>query len=318
MKMTDERKRKIKRVAKQYILVTLGVIILDISFYFFMEPASIVTGGVFGLSIILEPLFNMAGEWFTASIFLYIVNITTLFLGLIFLGKDFFLKTMYGTLLSPTIVLLLELSCDPNFFYAGINDGNKELICLICGALLCGVGVGIAIHAGGSTGGMDVIQKIMSKYAKIPMSVSMYLSDGLIVLLAGFLLSKTVDGELVRSYTYMYQIENVVWGVLGVFIQGYIIDYICLNAKSRRTVYVITNNPDKIKDLIYSDVGRGLTLSDVRGGYTNDSKTMITCTMDKNEAYRVTEAITELDPHAFTFVTSCKQVSGEYDKKGLL
>ena len=314
---SDKRKRLLKHI-KQYTLVTLGVIILDISFYFFMEPASIVTGGVFGLSIILEPLFNLAGDWFTTSTFLYIVNIATLILGLICLGKDFFIKTIYGTLLSPTIVLLLELTCDPNFFYSGINDGNKEIICLICGAILCGIGVGIAIHAGGSTGGIDVIQKIMSKYIRIPMSVSMYLTDGLVVLLAGFLSSRVVDGELIRSYTYMYQIENVVWGVLGVVIQGYIIDYICLNAKSRRTVYVITTEPEPIKNLIFNEIGRGLTLSDVRGGYTNASKTMITCTMDKNEAYRVTEAITELDPDAFTFVTSCKQVSGEYDKRGLL
>ena len=314
---SDKRKRVLKHI-KQYTLVTLGVIILDISFYFFMEPASIVTGGVFGLSIILEPLFNLAGDWFTTSTFLYIVNIATLILGLICLGKDFFIKTIYGTLLSPTIVLLLELTCDPNFFYSGINDGNKEIICLICGAILCGIGVGIAIHAGGSTGGIDVIQKIMSKYIRIPMSVSMYLTDGLVVLLAGFLSSRVVDGELIRSYTYMYQIENVVWGVLGVVIQGYIIDYICLNAKSRRTVYVITTEPEPIKNLIFNEIGRGLTLSDVRGGYTNASKTMITCTMDKNEAYRVTEAITELDPDAFTFVTSCKQVSGEYDKRGLL
>ncbi len=316
--MTDEKKKRAIKLAKQYVLVTLGVIILDISFYFFMDPASIVTGGMFGLSIILEPLFDMAGDWFTVSTFLYIVNITTLILGLIFLGKDFFIKTIYGTLLTPTIVLVLERTCDPNFFYAGINDGNKELISLICGALLCGVGVGIAIHAGGSTGGMDVVQKIMSKYIKIPMSVSMYLTDGAIVLLAGFLLSNKTSGEMVRSYTYMYQIENVVWGVLGVVIQGYIIDYICLNARSRRTVYVITNHPDKIRDLIYQDIGRGVTLSDVRGGYTNDNKTMIICTMDKNEAYRVTESITELEPEAFTFVTSCKQVSGEYDKRGIL
>ena len=284
-----------------------------------MDPASIVTGGMFGLAIILEPLFDMCGDWFTASIFLYIANILTLLLGLFFLGKDFFMKTVYGTLLSPTIILLLEHTCDPNFFYMTINDGNKELISLICGALLCGIGVGLAIRSDGSTGGMDVVQKIMSKYCHIPMSVSMYLTDGLIVLLAGFLLSTNVEGfGVVREFTYHYQIENVIWGVAGVIIQGYIIDYLCLNARSRRTVYVITNKADEIKNLIYDSIGRGVTLSDVKGGYTNESKIMITCTMDKNEAYRMTEEISELDPSAFTFVTACKEVRGEYTKRGLL
>lgn len=310
-----EKKQKAKKKLKEYLGVTIGVIILSCAFYFFLEPTGIVTGGMLGVSILLEPVFDSIGSWFTASIFLYIINSITLILGLFCLGKDFFFKTVYGTLLSPTVVFILERCFDPNFFLNTISVGNEKLISLLCGAIFCGFGVGLAVKSNGSTGGMDVIQKIMSKYLKVPMSIAMYLTDWVVVILAGFLVT-SIGGDV--HYTLNYQIENVVWGSIGVLTQAAIIDYLCLSAKPRRTVYVVTNKQEEIKNLIYDNLKRGVTLVDVTGGYTNQERTMLICTMDKNEAYRITGKITECDPDAFTFVTSCKEVRGEYRKKGIL
>lgn len=311
-KVNNKKKLNFKKKIKEYLWVSLGVLILSLGFYFFLQPTGIVTGGMLGVSILLGPIFDNIGSWFTTSIFLYIVNSITLILGLIFLGKDFFLKTIYGTFLSPTIVFILEKLCDPNYFLKTISPGNEKIICLVCGAILVGFGVGIAVKHNGSTGGMDVIQKIMSKYLKVPMSITMYLTDWVVVLLAGFLvLSLTGNND----YTLNYQIENVVWGSIGVLTQAFIIDYLCLSAKVRRTVYIITNKEDEMKKLIYSNLNRGVTLTDVTGGYTNENRRMLICTMDKNEAYRITSLIAEVDPQSFTFVTSCKEVKGEYRKK---
>jgi len=307
-----------KKRLKQYLGVSIGVIILNISFYFFMDPAGIVTGGMLGVSIILHPIFESIGSWFTASTFLYIVNAATLLLGLIFLGKDFFLKTIYGTFLSPTILLILENTCDGSYFVNNITPGNEKIIAMICGSILCGIGVGIAIKSNGSTGGMDVVQKIMSKYLKVPMSAAMYVTDGVVVIFAGFVVTSFVNGAIIRDYTLNYQIENVVWGSIGVFIQGFIIDYICLSLKARRTVYVITTEPNLIKEYIYEKYDRGVTLSKVTGGYTNQEFTMVICTMDKNEAYRMTSEIREIEPSSFTFVTSCKEVRGQFSKRGII
>lgn len=308
----DLKKMKIKRKIEEYIGVSIGVIILSLGFYFFLEPTGVVTGGMLGVSILLGPVFDSIGSWFTTSVFLYIVNGITLVLGLIFLGKDFFLKTIYGTFLSPTIMFVLEQLCDPNYFLKTISPGNEKIICLVCGALLVGFGVGLAVKHNGSTGGMDVIQKIMSKYLKVPMSITMYLTDWIVVILSGFLVLNLVGNN---EYTLNYQIENVIWGSIGVLTQAFIIDYLCLSARPRRTVYVVTNKEEEIKNLIYSNLKRGVTLVDVTGGYTNEDRRMLICTMDKNEAYRITGLISELDPQAFTFVTSCKEVKGEYRKK---
>ncbi len=301
-----------KKKLKQYTLISLGVLILDIGFFFFMNTANIVTGGTMGLAILFTPIINKSWEWFTPSIFIYIIDTIALLLGLVFLGKEFFIKTIYATLLSPSILLLFETVFDENFFLNSISDpGTVKIVSLLCGALLTGVGVGIAIKNNGSTGGMDVFQKIMSKYMKVPMSVTMYFTDWVIVLLAGFIIRET-------GFTYIYQIENVVWGSIGVLIQAYIIDWICLSARSRRTVYVITDNPESIKELIYKELDRGVTFSKVTGAYTNIERTMVICTMDKNEAYRITSMISEFEPEAFTFVTSCKEVRGEYIKRGII
>ena len=254
----------------------------------------------------LAILLNL-GNWFTSSIFLYIANAICLILGLIFLGKDFFLKTVYASLIQPTILFIFERTMDPLFFYNTITDTNQGLICLICSSILTGIGIGIAVKYNGSTGGMDVIQKIISKYFKIPISQTMYVTDLIIVLIAGLSFNP-----------FSYNIERVVLGVLGVISVGFIVDTVALSLKPRRTMYVITKNPELIKDLIYKNLDRGVTFNKVIGGYTGDEQVMVICTMDKNESYRMTSIVALADPKAFTFVTSCKEVRGEYEKRGLL
>ncbi|MBQ7642080.1 MAG: YitT family protein [Acholeplasmatales bacterium] len=296
----------------QYLFITLGVIIVDIGFYFFLDPAKIVIGGTMGLSILITPYVQNALPWFTNSIFLFIINTFALICGLIFLGKDFFLKTIYATIISPAVIFVFEKIFDPTFFFFDIpiTEVEGKITALIVGVVLFGLGVGIALKNDGSTGGMDVFQKIISKYLHVPISISMYLTDWTIVFIAGFFNE--------AGFTYHYQLSSVLFAFIGVFIEAYIIDVICLSARSRRTLYVITNHPNEIKEFIYKELDRGVTFSNVTGAYSGENKTMVICTMDKNEAYRITSDIMKQDPDAFMFVTSCKEVRGEYDKRGLL
>ena len=308
-----EKKNKpdLKKWFIQYIWISVGVIFVTLGYYFFFDPAHIIAGGVTGLAIFLKPLWENS-SWFTSSIFLYGIEAICLLLGLIFIGKDFFLKTIYASLLYPSLVFILERINIPGdtplqmVIFNSISPENVKLICLFLGALLTGGGVGIALRNNGSTGGIDVIQKMISKYAKIPLSQTMYFTDWVIVLFAGL-----------KFTPFSYSIEYVVYGSIAVIVEGFIIDYIALSIKPRRTVYVISDNPQSIKDLIYSELDRGVTFSPVMGAYTNKERTMVICTMDKNEAYRIVGMISKVDPKAFTFVTSCKEVRGEYDKRGI-
>lgn len=310
IKENQDKKANIKKLckkkAKQYIWISLGVLLMTSGYFFFFKQSGIVAGGVTGLEIVLSPLFSNV-SWYESSYFLYVAEGICLILGFIFIGKEFFIKTVYAALLSPTIIFIFEKTGLPgDLFYANITDGNKLLISTVCGALLTGVGVGLAIRNNGSTGGMDVIQKIISKYAKIPISQTLIFTDWLVVIISGYVIGENI-----------YRIEYVVFGILALIAEGYIIDVLALSLKPRRTVYVISDKPQEIKDLIYEKLDRGVTFSPVMGAYTNTERTMVICTMDKNEAYRIVGMISDLDPKAFTFVTSCKEVRGEYDKRGI-
>lgn len=286
----------------EYLWISWGVIVLDIAFYFFLNPKNLVFGGMMGVATLLEPILLKVANWFTASIFLFIANGICLILGAILLGKDFFIKTIYATLLSPAFLLLLEQTCNKEFFTGRITTAGEYAIPVLVGGLLSGYGIGVAVKNNGSTGGMDVIQKCMSKYLHIPYSKTMYLTDWVIVILSG----------IVIKGGFYYDIEMVVYGSLGILLTSILVDKIVLNARSRRTAYIITSKPIEMRDMLYEKISRGVTFSKVEGGYTGEEKMMVICTMEKSEAYRLTEFIKEVDPDSFSFITSCKEVVGEY------
>ena len=298
------KKQVIKKI-KQFLCVALGVILLDIGFYFFMTPSKIIMGGMTGVSILLEPLYSKIGEWFTPSIFLFITNTIALIIGGILLGKDFFVKSVFSSLFSPFVVFIFEQTLDPNLFLQYVSPSGYYIISLICGAGLAGLGLGIALKSNGSTGGMDVIQKIMSKYMKVPYSITMYFTDWVIVFLSGF----TFIGG------FAFNIEIVVYGILGVLGVGMIIDAFLLKARSRRTIHIVTTKPEEIRDMLYREIDRGVTYVNAQGAYTGVTRTMVVCAMEKHEAYKIMDLIDPIDPEAFCYVTKTKEIIGKYDHK---
>lgn len=293
-----EKRKNIKKKLVQYLEIIVGVILLDLAYYFFLEPSKLVTGGVMGLAIMVEKYLP-----FSSSIFIYICNISLLILGLFMLGKEFFIKTCFASIFSPTVVLLLEHTCSPDAFLRGVNETNWYFISMLVAGAATAIGLGICFRANATTGGIDIVQKIMTKYLHIPYSKTMYFSDWLIILLSGFVIR---NGSV-------YGIEGVVYGGITVVLIGYIVDYIALNAKTRRTAYIITSKPSEMKAMIFDTTGRGVTECDVRGGYTGNNMIMLICTLEKTEAYKLQDKIHEVDKDAFTFMSQTKEVVGEYD-----
>ena len=286
-----------KKIFKQYLWITIGVILRDLAYFFFYLPTNLVTGGTMGIAIIIKDVIP-----FKTSIFLYIIDSILLIVGLIFLGKKFFYRTIYATLLSPTIILLFETYLNSNFFF---NDKVQTpyLVSAIAGGLLTAVGLGLCFRNSGTTGGMDVVQKILSKYFHIPYSYTMYLTDVVVIIVGGFFVTKGVK----------YDIEMVIYGILTVIGIGYVVDKIALNARNRRTAYIITTKYEEMKEFIYNTIDRGVTLCNVEGGYTGHGFKMIICTMDKREAYLLQELISKIDNSAFTFICETKEVVGNYE-----
>ncbi len=288
-----------KRKIKTFIGITIGVLLISIAYYFFLEPVNLVTGGVTGLMILFKPILP-----FEPSVLMYILNISLLIIGLFTLGKDFFLKTCYASVLSPTIILIFEKTLSSDLILKGVNEANWYFISAIVSCVLMAVGLGICFRLNATTGGMDVVQKMMTKYLHIPYSKTMYLTDMVIIFVSGF---------FIKSTNSIYGIEGVVFGILVVYGIGFIVDYIALDAKSRRTAYIITSKPKEMKDMIFTRTKRGVTECDVRGGYTNNDLVMLICTLDNQEAYKLKDYIHEIDKDAFTFMSQTKEVIGEYD-----
>ena len=216
-----------------------------------------------------------------------------------------FVKSVFSSLFSPLVVFIFERTVDPNLFLQYVSESGYYIISLICGAGLAGLGLGIALKNNGSTGGMDVIQKIMSKYMKVPYSITMYFTDWVIVFLSGF----TFAGA------FAFNIESVVYGILGVLGVGMIIDAFLLKARSRRTIHIVTTKPEKIRDMLYKEVDRGVTYVKAEGAYTGVTRTMVVCAMEKHEAYKIMDLIDPIDPEAFCYVTKTKEIIGKYDHK---
>ncbi|MGM9971874.1 MAG: YitT family protein [Anaeroplasmataceae bacterium] len=281
----------------QSLWIVFGVLLMVIAYYFFYKPTNLVNGGTTGISIIVKDYIPIP-TW----AFLYIVDGILLLIGLFILGREFFYKTVIATITFPAIEGIFEKLFDSNFFFRSGEVQSKYFVACVVGALFLGVGLGICFRNNGTTGGMDVVQKALTKYFHIPYSVSIYCTDTIIILIGGFFSSSGA-----------YDIEMVVYGIINVIAVGYIVDFIASNAKSRRTAYIITTKPLEIRDMIYNKIDRGVTFCDVRGGYTEEEKTMVICTLDKNESYRLSEWVKEVDQKAFTFITQTKEVAGNYE-----
>lgn len=275
-----------KHKVREIVEITTGVILLSVGFYFFLLPLNMVIGGVMGIAVLVRDIFPV-------SLFMYIANIILLLMGWIFLGKVFFVKTAYATLLSPTIIWILEKTVPADYFMQHLTE-SPLLMGALFGGLSIGAGLGIVIRNNATTGGMDVIQNIMHKFLHMPFSTAMYITDGIIIAIA----------MVINFQLGLYAIGSMI-------MSGILIDRLSIEGKAGYTVFIVTNQTDLIQQKIYEKLERGVTQLKVMGGYTKQEKDMIICTVDRIQLYTFKNIIKAADPKAFTFVTKTKEALGE-------
>ena len=281
-RVTRMNKAKIMEILE----ITAGVVLLSLGFYFFLLPMNLVIGGVMGISVILR-------EVIPVSTFLFITNILLLVVGGLFLGKVFFLKTIYATLLSPGLIFILERTIPSDFFMKFMTE-SPLLISAGFGGLFIGVGLGMVLRSNATTGGMDIVQNIMNKFLHIPFSTAMYITDGIIIFIA-----MLIDFQL------------GLYAVGAMLISGLIIDRLAIEGKSGYTAFIVTSKSEEIQKEIFDKLERGVTRVKVIGGFSKKEKDMIICTVDRIQFYNFKRIIKETDPKAFTFVSRTKEALGE-------
>lgn len=290
---------------KSYSFIIIGTLLIAVAYYFLFLPHNIVTGGVTGIAIIFDGIFGE--EMFSSGLLIFILNIILLFVGYLFLGKDFLAKTILGSILLPLFISIFEIfNLPPDIIFKldntvlnitenAMNPFTQIIISVLVGSIITGVGLGLCFRVGATTGGMDVVQKIITKVFHFPYSKTVYITDGIVV----------------AASLFIFGVEKTFYGLVAIYIVGIFVDMIHIGAASRRTVFILSKDNEKIKEVIIERLGRGVTVVPSKGGYSSEPYEMLICTLKKTESYLLKDLIYEIDPEAFTFFVSAKEVYGD-------
>lgn len=308
------------RKFRDFLVINLGVFLMATAYAIFIDPNNLIVGGVGGLATLLKGMLEdvtIFGFHITSSLIIFVINIVLLVFAFFFISKDFFFKTLYASIVYPFFIFIWEviLSLLGDHFISlsnaaeelksvlSVSDSTVNLLMaggyllfILFGSVIVGSGLGLAVKKGASTGGVDIIQKILFKYFKIPFSASLFMIDGLIVLLACL---------------YHQDILIILYGVAFIYLSGYVLDSIAFSGFNSRSVNIITKEPRKVKEKIYEVLNRGVTEVYSRGGYIQEDFVMLVCVMSNNEFYKIRPVILEIDSRAFIYINRASEVHGE-------
>ena len=265
---------------KEYIIVALACMVMAFNTSYFFIGNKLAQGGVSGLSLIIHYLSNI-----DMSYLYFALNIPLIILAYIFLGKNFLLKTLFATFFLSVFLKIFASFSEP------LED---ILLAAIFGGAINGIAIGIVFYAGGSTGGIDIIAKIINKYTGIPISRILLTTDFIVLSMVAVIFGKVI---------FMYTLISLV-------ISSKMIDIIQVGIYSAKGVTIITTKEDEIRKRIMEDTGRGITLIDARGGYTQKEIGMLYCVVGQYQLIKVKTIVKEVDPSAFMIVADVHEVIG--------
>lgn len=275
---------KIRSMFKDIALVIIGNFILASSVGFFILPYRVLSGGVAGIAVALEPITHIA-----AQLWIYILIIGLFIIGSIFLGRKFAVHTALSSFLYP-IFLTYITSLNWN---VGVHV--EPLLASLYGGLLAGIGVGLVFRTGASTGGMDVPPLVVNKYFGVPVSKMVLLFDALTVLL-GFS---------------VFGLEAVLIGLISVWACAFSLDKVLLfGGQEARSVMIISDSYREITQAIHDFLDRGTTLLEAEGGYTGDARKIVLSVINKNQYPELVKVVSMIDKNAFIIVTDANEVKG--------
>ena len=269
---------KIHNTIKEFLIITFGTAIVASAIYFFMLPSHVSVGSGAALAMILGNFIPLSVSTITL-----IMNIGLLIIGFILVGPEFGAKTVYCSILMPLIMGVFEVIF-PNF-QSITQDPFLDVVCYI---LVVGVGLSILFPRNASSGGLDIVAKILSKYLRIDMGKAMAYS-GMAVALSSAL---------------FYDSKTVVLSVLGTYFGGIVVDNFIFGISIKRRVCVISKDLDTIVDFVLHDLHSGATLNEIIGAYDKARKMEMVTIVDKHEYRRLMEFIRKTDPKAFVTVYS--------------
>lgn len=275
--------RKLYPILRDYLLMTIGAIMVAASVNMFLVPNNVVTGGLTGVAMLLNTFFHtpVGMVSLVANIPLFVVGFRRLG------GLIFGIRTLYATAVMSIAIDALAPYMKP--------VTTDPLLYTLYGGLLDGIGVGLVFRARGTTGGIDIVARLLEQRFAIQPGQSMLAMNA--VVFGGALL--------------FYGPEKTLYALLVAFVGSRALDYTLAAGTGARQALIITAEPERIRQAILKDLGRGLTVLEGYGGYTGADRSVLLCVVGRAEVSFLKDIVSHIDPHAFVIVGEAKEVLGE-------
>ncbi len=267
----------------RYATFLLGLLLISMAYNIFVLPNNIVYG-VGGLGVIFYRTMQI-----DPSLVIMMGSVLLLVVSYLTLGWDKTRNSIIGSLLYPVFVKLTGPLCS----YIDLG-ATETIVTVICGAVICGFGLGLVFKSGFTTGGTDILNQIFSKYFKVSIGTSMIFTDGIIITIALF----------------VFGFQNFIYSIINMYIIGIMTDKVILGISESKTIYIITEHEEKIKQYILKNLSHGVTIIEAKGGYTGNQQKIIMCIIPTKEYFKAKEGIHTIDPNAFLLVTDAYEVRG--------
>ena len=285
---------------KELIIMTLGMAIAAAAVYYFMMPSKLVLGSISGLSIVITNVLNMVGIPVKMSWIVTTINAILLVLAWLLIGKEFGAKTVYTAMILGPLLEFWEKVCPyERLIEAGQTSVMGDpLLDLICFVLVVSISQTILFNINASTGGLDILAKIVNKYLHFDIGVSV-----------------TVAGAIICCSAFAINpFRMVVIGLIGTWMNSLALDYFMASVNKRKRICIVSDRNEEIRSYIVETLERGCTLYDVRGGYTGAQHTEIQALLTQDEFSRVMNFVKKNDIQAFITAGNVSEIYGMWNK----
>lgn len=275
--------KTLKRRILEYLLMTVSCLCYAAAISLFLDPNNLAPGGVSGISIILNRLIPIS----TGNLIL-LINIPILLLGLWKFGFKLILSTLYCTVLSSVLTNVLS-------GYGAVTE--DPLLAALVGAGLVAVGLGGVFKAGATTGGTDIIIKLLRlRYPHMKTGALFFM----------------IDATIVAASVFVFQdLDRALYAGIAVFVTSFTLDLVLYGRDGAKLIYIISDNAEKITERLLEELDIGVTYVKGQGAYSGKEKKVIMCVMRKQLAPRTEEIVKEEDPEAFMIISSATEIYGE-------
>lgn len=273
---------------KTIISVIIGTAVFAISVKWVYDPCGMVVGGFSGIAIIVRELSaRLFGTPVPLGLTTFVLNVPLFLVALPMKGRSFIVKTGAATaLLSFWLMVLPEVDA----------AGRDLVLAAVFGGVLCGLGIGLVLSSGATTGGTDMLASVLQRcFPVYSVAQIMFVLDGFIILAGAFL----------------FGIPSALYAVTSVYVTSRLSDAIVVGARYAKSVYIISSKPEAVAQAVFDEVNRGVTGLTGRGMYTGADKLVLFCVVSRKEIVRLKECVYKVDNNAFVIVSEAQEVHGE-------